>query len=357
MVSNTVGPSYFASSHESVPDDGTRSCFVDAGPSSYCYGGGGLYDYDESGLEDHFSNAVHAADQSLCDGCTQSQLGVVAELVDIKEITTARRIWVCPLRRFMRVQAFLKERPTLEKSPYAVLRYLPLTPRLQRLYSSRATAEHMTWHATYQTDEGSMCHPSDAEAWKHFDRMYLILQSRVIQSSSWYVHEFRVHVSDNGDQILDRVTNISPAVEMPLSLADGYGSDHKWTKKSIFGDLPYWSTLLIRYNLDVMHIEKNMFNNRFNTVMDIKGKTNDSMKTRRDLKIICNRLKLELDKRRPNVMPKTVYTLRKEQKRRVCEWIRGIKIPDGYASNLARCVDMTELRLHGMKSHDYHVFI
>ncbi|KAL0301488.1 UNVERIFIED_CONTAM: hypothetical protein Sradi_6425600 [Sesamum radiatum] len=37
-----------------------------------------------------------------------------------------------------------------------------------------------------------------------------------------------------GDQILDRVTNISPAVEMPLSLPDGFSSDHKWTKKNIF---------------------------------------------------------------------------------------------------------------------------
>ncbi|KAK4394428.1 hypothetical protein Sango_1597100 [Sesamum angolense] len=36
-----------------------------------------------------------------------------------------------------------------KKSPYAVLNYLPLTPRLHRLYASRATAEHMTWHATY----------------------------------------------------------------------------------------------------------------------------------------------------------------------------------------------------------------
>ncbi|KAL0296174.1 UNVERIFIED_CONTAM: hypothetical protein Sradi_6669500 [Sesamum radiatum] len=53
--------------------------------------------------------------------------------------------------------------PHKKKSLYAVLKYLPLTPRLQRLYSSRATAEHMTWHATHQTAEGSMCHPSDAE--------------------------------------------------------------------------------------------------------------------------------------------------------------------------------------------------
>ncbi|KAL0311219.1 UNVERIFIED_CONTAM: hypothetical protein Sangu_2416600 [Sesamum angustifolium] len=62
--------------------------------------------------------------------------------------------------------------PHRKKSPYAVLRYLPLTPHLQRLYSSRVTTEHKTWHTTYQTEEGSMCHPFDAEAWKHFDRMY-----------------------------------------------------------------------------------------------------------------------------------------------------------------------------------------
>ncbi|KAL0327872.1 UNVERIFIED_CONTAM: hypothetical protein Scaly_2219800 [Sesamum calycinum] len=68
----------------SVPNDGTRSCFVDAGPSSYCYGGNGPYDYDESGLADCFFNIVHAADQPLWNGCNQSQLGAIAELVDIK---------------------------------------------------------------------------------------------------------------------------------------------------------------------------------------------------------------------------------------------------------------------------------
>ncbi|KAL0359822.1 UNVERIFIED_CONTAM: hypothetical protein Sangu_0831600 [Sesamum angustifolium] len=88
---------------------------------------------------------------------------------------------------------------------------------------------------------------------------------------------------------------------MPLSLPDGYGSDHKWTDKIIFWDLPYWSTLLIQHNLDVMHIEKKVIDNIFNTVMDIKGKTKDNMNAHRDLKIICNRLELELYERRPNL--------------------------------------------------------
>ncbi|KAK4406442.1 hypothetical protein Sango_0650700 [Sesamum angolense] len=28
------------------------------------------------------------------------------------------------------------------------------------------------WHGTHQTTEGSICHPSNTEAWKHFNRMY-----------------------------------------------------------------------------------------------------------------------------------------------------------------------------------------
>ncbi|KAL0324680.1 UNVERIFIED_CONTAM: hypothetical protein Scaly_2435100, partial [Sesamum calycinum] len=52
------------------------------------------------------------------------------------------------------------------------MRYLPLIPRLQRLYASEASGEHMTWHANHQTEDGSMCHMSDAEAWRHFDQTY-----------------------------------------------------------------------------------------------------------------------------------------------------------------------------------------
>ncbi|KAL0458727.1 UNVERIFIED_CONTAM: hypothetical protein Slati_0499900 [Sesamum latifolium] len=160
-----------------------------------------------------------------------------------------------------------------------------------------------------------------------------------------------------GEQIRDWVEEFSHAVEVSLSLPDGYGIEHKWTKKSIFWELEYWSTHLIRHNLDVMHIEKNEFDNIFNTLMDIKCKTKENLNARKDLKIICNRPKLEIDERRPNVMPKAVYTLIREQKMRIYEWITRLKFSDGYASNLARCVDMKVLRLHGMKRNDCHLFM
>ncbi|KAL0383227.1 UNVERIFIED_CONTAM: hypothetical protein Scaly_0610000 [Sesamum calycinum] len=49
---------------EGVPHNGTRSCPVGVGPSSYCYGGD-PYDYDESGLADRFSDVVHVVNQPL----------------------------------------------------------------------------------------------------------------------------------------------------------------------------------------------------------------------------------------------------------------------------------------------------
>lgn len=46
--------------------------------------------------------------------------------------------------------------------------YLPITPRLQRLYYSDVTVNHMRWHAEHSQEDGKINHPSDAEAWKVF---------------------------------------------------------------------------------------------------------------------------------------------------------------------------------------------
>ena len=73
-----------------------------------------------------------------------------------------------------------------------------------------------------------------------------------------------------------------------------FGLTHNWVKQSIFWELPYWKTNLLRHNLDVMHIEKNVFENIFNTVMDVKGKTKDYIKARLDVALFCNRKNIEL---------------------------------------------------------------
>lgn len=47
--------------------------------------------------------------------------------------------------------------------------YLPITPRLQRLYASTESAAEMRWHHKNRTSTGVLRHPSDGDAWKHFD--------------------------------------------------------------------------------------------------------------------------------------------------------------------------------------------
>ena len=59
-----------------------------------------------------------------------------------------------------------------KKVPIKAMHYLPLIPRLKRLYASNRSAPHMRWHHEHRRPPGVMCHPSDGEAWKHFDRTY-----------------------------------------------------------------------------------------------------------------------------------------------------------------------------------------
>ena len=54
-------------------------------------------------------------------------------------------------------------------------------------------------------------------------------------------------------------------------------------EEEYFFNLPYWSSLLIRDNLDVMHIEKNICEALLGTLLEIAGKTKDTKKAQLDL--------------------------------------------------------------------------
>ena len=56
-----------------------------------------------------------------------------------------------------------------------------------------------------------------------------------------------------------------------------------WKKMSIFFQLPYWKDLHVRHFIDVMHVQKNVFESLMNTLLGIKKKTKDGEKARRDL--------------------------------------------------------------------------
>nr|AAS79612.1 putative tnp2 transposase [Ipomoea trifida] len=329
--------------------------------------------------------------------------------------------------------------------PKKRMHYLPLIPRLQRLYASPSSAEHMRWHYENRRQPGVMCHPSDGEAWKHFDSQYpdfgadprnvrlglcadgfspfglnaksyscwpvmvvpynlppsmcmtppytfltciipgehnpkanidvylqplidelqllwetgvltydVSLQQNFMMRAMlmWTINDFpaygmlsgwqtagklacpycnhytksfylkngrktcwfdchrqflpmdhpfrrnrdsfikqRVEKSRppriwTGEELLANVLMFPKITDGPIGRLEGFGCSHNWKKRSIFWDLPYWKDNLLRHNLDVMHIEKNVFDNIFYTVMDVKGtrKNKDTPATRLDIK-------------------------------------------------------------------------
>ena len=94
-------------------------------------------------------------------------------------------------------------------------------------------------------------------------------------------------------------------------MPDSYGIHHNWHKKSIFWELPYWKDLLLRHNLDVMHIEKNFFENIMNTILNVPGKTKDNIKSRLDLPDICSRSELHI--RSNGQVPVSIFRLSSEK--------------------------------------------
>ncbi|XP_021748715.1 uncharacterized protein LOC110714491 [Chenopodium quinoa] len=160
-------------------------------------------------------------------------------------------------------------------------------------------------------------------------------------------------------ELWECVKDLSRATDGPESLQELKKEKKGWFKQSCLWELPYWKHLLIRNNLDVMHIEKNFFDKIFHTVMDVRRQTSDTPSARKDIAKYCRRpqLHLQADDRGNEVMPKAPFCLDKGQRKVLCEWVRDLRFPDGYASNLSRCVDLQACRIHGMKSHDCHVFM
>ncbi|KAL0413094.1 UNVERIFIED_CONTAM: hypothetical protein Sradi_1511100 [Sesamum radiatum] len=249
MVFDTAKPIFWSSNYnqDDAPDNGTMSFPTDAGPSSYY--GGAPYDY-VSGLKDRFYDVVHVAKQLVWNDCTQSQLASVVELVNIKaEGHISQHIY-----------DLISQWDDIDLDYYKFYgesRYKTIRERNpNRKKNSKAC--HFDCHRQFLP----LDHPYRRNK-KSFTKNWV--ESNIARPRL------------TGEQIRDWVKEFNPAVEVPLSLPDGYGSKHKWTKESILWELKYWSTHLIRHNLDVMHIEKNVFNNIFNIMIDIKGKTKDNL--------------------------------------------------------------------------------
>jgi hypothetical protein len=164
-----------------------------------------------------------------------------------------------------------------------------------------------------------------------------------------------------GLEIYDKVKNIQVKFGKWKKEKGNLGKEKEkeeiWKKKSILWDLSYWRELDIRHCLDGMHIIKNICESLLGLLLNTKGKTKDGIKVRKymvEMGIRSELTPVEKDGSRI-FLPPMCYTLSKEEKLSLLECLKSIKVPTGYSSNISSKVSLQEMKLIGMKPHDFHV--
>ena len=162
-----------------------------------------------------------------------------------------------------------------------------------------------------------------------------------------------------GKEILDQLNTLEEDPKNPGKYK-GYGVTHAWTHKPSFWDLPYFPHLECPHYIDVMHTEKNIGESIFAIMFDIADKSRDNIKARADQKALCDRPRLEMQEPRGGKKwrkPKAPFVLTREQRKEALMWIAMLMFPDGYAANLRRGVKLDAMKIIGLKSHDYHIWL
>ena len=94
-----------------------------------------------------------------------------------------------------------------------------------------------------------------------------------------------------------------------------------------------------------MHLKKNVFGNTIGLLLDTSAKTKDILKSRQDLVAMKIREDLHpIDKENGRYeLPPACYNLTHDEKKTMCESLRGIRVPSHFSSNIKKLVSMKDL--------------
>ncbi|XP_057744386.1 uncharacterized protein LOC130962245 isoform X2 [Arachis stenosperma] len=104
-----------------------------------------------------------------------------------------------------------------------------------------------------------------------------------------------------------------------------------------------------------MHIEKNVCDNILYTLLNEKSKTKDNLNARKDLQDMGIRRDLWPDDNGKYHL--ALYSLTRDAKKVFLATLKNVRVPDGYSSNISRCIDEAQQKIIGLKSHDCHILI
>ncbi|XP_075673809.1 uncharacterized protein LOC142643152 [Castanea sativa] len=136
---------------------------------------------------------------------------------------------------------------------------------------------------------------------------------------------------------LDRMPNIILG-KHPSNKKRQLIGEPNWSKVSILYKLPYWKNKKLKHNIDVMHVEKNISESTYGTLLGIEGKSKDTDKARIDLQNMNFRHTLHL-KQRPDGSydkPRAFFSLSPNERDGFYDFLKSVKYPDGYAANISR---------------------
>ncbi|KAI5317354.1 hypothetical protein L3X38_037061 [Prunus dulcis] len=107
-----------------------------------------------------------------------------------------------------------------------------------------------------------------------------------------------------------------------------------------------------------MHIEKNDCDSIIGTLLEIPGKNNDGIAAQLDLLNMGVKTDLQPEYGERRIcLPLGPCNLSRAEKRAVCNYFYGMKVPEGYCSNIKNLVSLKDSRLLGLKSHDCHTLM
>ena len=216
--------------------------------------------------------------------------------------------------------------------------------------------------ASYMVHGEFACPPCGANAWtkrlKHGRKSCFMGHRRFLSPD----HEFRNDASSFDGTTEHRTEPKTyygrPVLDDIAAIGDFKKSKTYKGKSSLF-TLPYWDTNLLRHNLDVMHIEKNVCDNIYGTLLNLDGKSKDNLQARQDLKDMNIREELHPEQKSAGkfYLPPASFTMSKSEKQLFCKVHKDINVPDGYCGNISKCVNCVEGKIHGLKTHDCHVLL
>nr|GEW47487.1 hypothetical protein [Tanacetum cinerariifolium] len=242
-----------------------------------------------------------------------------------------------------------------KKVPKKVLHYFLIIPRLQHLYKSSHTAKEMIWHATGKcTEPDKMQHPVDGRAWKKFNTMYpdFAKEPRNVRlglAADGFNH--LATLSGQGYKACPTCNKDTPSVHVYNKTAYvGHKrflkNPHKWRSSLEFNGQTDNRDPPKEFGQDEILAQLDRLPTR------VKGKhpSYEGVKLKRNVH-------LSQTKNRKCLKPQAAYSFTPKNQKKFCQFIKRVKLPDGFGSCFKHKMTDNDTNITGLKSHDCHIMM